>query len=159
MALHKSSVPISPDGQPRFMPRSGPFLSYGTEGLCDSRGRICTSCHWYLLWAAFLTRGQATCKECLRKSGALAVYGTVRRFDPRFCRQEQVTVGDWEALKAAHGFRCLSCGRCEPEIILTVDHIRPVAQGGTNALDNLQPLCLDCNKHKANRCIDLRNKE
>jgi hypothetical protein len=33
-------------------------------------------------------------------------------------------------------------------IILTKDHIIPRAKGGTNLLDNLQPMCYDCNQTK-----------
>jgi 5-methylcytosine-specific restriction endonuclease McrA len=35
-------------------------------------------------------------------------------------------------------------------IELEVDHKVPVAQGGSDALDNLQTLCVDCNRGKRN---------
>jgi hypothetical protein len=43
-------------------------------------------------------------------------------------------------------YRCRICGRSGIE--LEVDHKVPVAQGGSNALDNLQTLCFDCNRGK-----------
>jgi hypothetical protein len=43
-------------------------------------------------------------------------------------------------------YRCRICGRSGLE--LEVDHKVPVAQGGSDALDNLQTLCFDCNRGK-----------
>ena len=55
------------------------------------------------------------------------------------------TTGEWEQLKIQHGFRCARCQRREPEIKLTRDHIIPLARGGTNYIENIQPLCSKCN--------------
>lgn len=47
-----------------------------------------------------------------------------------------------------------TCSRCRlskeryPDIILTVDHIIPVARGGRNNLGNLVCLCIDCHIKK-----------
>jgi 5-methylcytosine-specific restriction enzyme A len=49
------------------------------------------------------------------------------------------------------GYRCLECGATNHETSLEVDHIIPVAQGGTDELDNLQTLCRTCNQAKGNR--------
>lgn len=45
-------------------------------------------------------------------------------------------------------FTCQYCGRMSPDVILEVDHIKPVAEGGTNDLINLVTSCKDCNRGK-----------
>lgn len=45
-------------------------------------------------------------------------------------------------------YRCRICGRSGIE--LEVDHKIPVEKGGSDALDNLQTLCFDCNRGKRN---------
>lgn len=40
---------------------------------------------------------------------------------------------------------CRYCGSTEN---LSIDHIVPLARGGTNDLDNLQFLCMPCNRRK-----------
>lgn len=63
---------------------------------------------------------------------------------------------EWEALKAQYGYTCLRCGRSEPSIKLTADHVVPVAQGGSSDIGNIQPLCGSCNSSKGNQAIDYR---
>ena len=45
-------------------------------------------------------------------------------------------------------FTCQYCGRMAPDVILEVDHIKPVAEGGTNKMINLITSCRDCNRGK-----------
>lgn len=39
----------------------------------------------------------------------------------------------------------------EVEVLMTKDHIIPLAKGGRDRLNNFQTLCFDCNKKKAER--------
>jgi hypothetical protein len=48
-------------------------------------------------------------------------------------------------------FLCQYCGAHPPEVILHVDHIMPVAAGGTNDSDNLTTACEACNQGKGCR--------
>ena len=50
-------------------------------------------------------------------------------------------------------FTCQYCGNHPPAIILEPDHIDPVANGGTNDMDNLITACFDCNRGKAARLL------
>lgn len=48
-------------------------------------------------------------------------------------------------------FRCQYCGRHAPDVILEVDHIKPVAEGGKTTMLNLITSCRDCNRGKGKR--------
>lgn len=62
---------------------------------------------------------------------------------------------DWQAMCDWFGDACLCCHSSAP---ITVDHVIPLARGGTNTIENLQPLCDKCNKSKgARRATDYRN--
>ncbi|MBR8827967.1 MAG: HNH endonuclease [Gomphosphaeria aponina SAG 52.96 = DSM 107014] len=43
-------------------------------------------------------------------------------------------------------YQCQSCGKREKQ--LNIDHIIPLAKGGTNDISNLQTLCWQCNQQK-----------
>lgn len=51
------------------------------------------------------------------------------------------------------GYRCCLCGRTAKETKLEVDHKVPVAKGGTDSLNNLWTLCIDCNRGKSDLSI------
>lgn len=45
-------------------------------------------------------------------------------------------------------FQCQSCGKNISETTLNIDHIIPLAKGGSNDISNLQTLCSSCNQQK-----------
>ena len=51
-------------------------------------------------------------------------------------------------------FRCCYCGQCPPKVVLEVDHIIAVANGGTNQIDNLITSCFDCNRGKGAELLE-----
>jgi len=57
----------------------------------------------------------------------------------------------WEDIKRQYDDACLDCGRREPEITLTRDHIMPTSQGGPNIAANIAPRCRSCNARKGDR--------
>jgi len=63
------------------------------------------------------------------------------------------TAEEWQAVKAAYKNTCLMCGKREPEIKLTFDHVDPF---GPNTIENCQPLCGGCNASKGQHFIDYR---
>ncbi|CAG2132336.1 HNH endonuclease [Cupriavidus numazuensis] len=51
------------------------------------------------------------------------------------------------------GFTCQYCGAHPPEATLQVDHIHPVAEGGSDDMDNLVTACEPCNNGKRARLL------
>lgn len=69
------------------------------------------------------------------------------------------TKAEWEALQWATGSRCVCCGTDAAELhggVLTKDHIVPVYQGGSDAIENIQPSCRNCNSRKGDDTTDHR---
>lgn len=48
-----------------------------------------------------------------------------------------LTAADWQSVLDRYGDCCLSCGAGD----VTIDHVVPVSRGGSNTVDNVQPLC------------------
>ena len=61
-----------------------------------------------------------------------------------------------EFIKIRDNFTCCNCGNSthvEPNLLLEIDHIIPVAKGGRTVEDNLQTLCWKCNRAKSDKII------
>jgi hypothetical protein len=90
---------------------------------------------------------------CFRSERALKWHYT--RFN-KHKRAMRVTIDQWQHLCADYGFKCLACGKTEPKIKLSIDHIIPLSKGGWHRLNNLQPLCTRCNSNKNTGTYDYR---
>lgn len=47
------------------------------------------------------------------------------------------------------GFRCTYCGNRPPDVVLVIDHVVPVAEGGSSESINLTTACYACNAGKS----------
>ena len=61
---------------------------------------------------------------------------------------------EWQALIEACEASCCHCKRNDVELVK--DHIKPIYQGGSDGIENLQPLCRSCNASKGPDSTDLR---
>jgi 5-methylcytosine-specific restriction endonuclease McrA len=67
----------------------------------------------------------------------------------------KVSAAEWEMILRRFENKCVIPG-CE-RTDLTVDHIVPLALGGTHTVDNIQPMCRHHNCSKGARAIDYRS--
>jgi 5-methylcytosine-specific restriction endonuclease McrA len=71
---------------------------------------------------------------------------------PRHREQAHYQTADWRARRmrilTRDAFRCRSCGRVASGHNVNVDHVVPLADGGTDDDDNLQTLCRSCHGRK-----------
>jgi hypothetical protein len=51
-------------------------------------------------------------------------------------------------------FTCQYCGQKAPDVVLHVDHVNPVFEGGTNDILNLLTACAGCNAGKGKRKLE-----
>lgn len=71
-------------------------------------------------------------------------------------RNGKITAEEWTLILQKYNYTCLCCGRKEPEIKITLDHVIPLSKGGLHKIDNAQPLCYSCNSRKGTKTIDYR---
>lgn len=82
---------------------------------------------------------------------------------------DHFTNAQWLDIKSLYNNSCLCCGRNEEQLLvqgllLTPDHVVPLAVGGHNTINNIQPLCHGryagskggCNQRKRMKHIDYR---
>jgi 5-methylcytosine-specific restriction endonuclease McrA len=90
-----------------------------------------------------LAAADKTAKRAMNRASAYGYKG------PHF------TGAEWLAVLLEAGGRCLACGEQEDP---TVDHVIPLALGGPNTIENVQPLCSACNNLKGCEVADYRTR-
>lgn len=130
----------------------------------------CSDCREQLPWQSF-NRNRSSkdglcgiCRSCtrLREQDYYARHPEVRKRASRLRRARIVGNGgshtdqEWQEVLAAAGRACLACRRTEAEVKIERDHVVPLAKGGTDDIDNIQPLCRSCNANKRTETIDYR---
>ncbi|AKT41462.1 HNH endonuclease [Chondromyces crocatus] len=118
--------------------------------------RICYLCRRKLPNASFTFRSNGTyfsaCKDCNRHVFAQ------RRRSRLAGAGGSFSTAEWQTLIAQYD-RCPMCRRAWSEIPLlsgrsstiTADHIVPISKGGSNSIENIQPLCYSCNSKKGDK--------
>ena len=66
--------------------------------------------------------------------------------------RQQLPKAEWIKIKQSFSNLCLHCGQQEPAVKLSPDHRIPRSRGGDNSIENLQPLCEQCNNQKSSAC-------
>jgi len=89
-------------------------------------------------------------KEWVEKNREYVNWKNAQRRALRKNAEGSFTLEEWGDLKEKCDYVCQKCGKKEPEIKLTIDHIIPLSKGGSNYISNIQPLCGTCNTKKYN---------
>lgn len=66
-------------------------------------------------------------------------------------RRRKISDGKRFRILKRSGFRCVYCGAKAGEVELEIDHVHPVALGGTDAEHNLVAACQRCNGGKSDQ--------
>jgi 5-methylcytosine-specific restriction endonuclease McrA len=119
--------------------------------------RICYLCRRRLPNSQFTQRTNGSyfsaCRDCNRH-----VFAQRRRARLK-ANGGSYTLAEWQQLLKAYE-KCPMCLRLWATIssppngtVITIDHIVPLASGGSNAIENIQPLCFSCNSRKGARAF------
>lgn len=95
-----------------------------------------------------------SCRDNREKNRDQRRINNIKRKAIRHGCTEHFTADQWESLCQQHNNVCLSCGEKKP---LTADHVVPLSLGGSDIIDNIQPLCGSCNSRKRTKTIDYRH--
>lgn len=95
-------------------------------------------------------------REYQRQHPELSARRTMRYYARKQGAQGTHTSAEWIALRAWFGNRCACCGATRR---LEADHVIPLSRGGSDEIENIQPLCRSCNSSKATDTTDYRNPD
>lgn len=66
------------------------------------------------------------------------------------------TKEEWQEMKSFFNNTCVRCNGKSGLVNVEKDHIKPIYQGGSDSIRNLQPVCARCNSSKGSEIIDHR---
>lgn len=121
----------------------------------------CVHGHEFTFENTWVKGGHRVCRICHREDQRFRSSG---RRAKKAGTYGSHTKEQWKVLKNFFGSACLCCGLSEDKLKdlgrkLAADHIVPIAKGGTNDIENIQPLCHGvggCNNKKGTKFMDYR---
>lgn len=75
-----------------------------------------------------------------------------KRHNSRAVKYEEfgtLSANELKSLFERTGYKCAACGVSGNETTISVDHIVALNNGGSNTIENIQPLCTKCNSKKS----------
>ena len=126
-------------------PKNDPLLEYAYNII---KNKIDND---YNLWLKKCKKNKANARERWGKTDDFS-----KRHDRLLAARQKAThtKKEWETMQSI--FSC--CPRCGGSGEPVKDHIIPLYQGGSDGIDNIQPLCRKCNSEKGSETIDYRPK-
>lgn len=119
----------------------------GLKGHRNSQKTHCSNNHEFTVDNTYSYKGIRGCITC-RLANAVTYHHN------KVANGGSHSTAEWLELCELFGGVCLSCLQSGK---LTRDHVVPVSVGGTNDIENIQPLCQSCNSAKGTNTIDLRS--
>ncbi len=112
------------------------------KGEAPEKAGVCPGCG---LWKRVEEHDGRECRACSAHHRRLL---SIRRRYPT--AEGAFTSREWQDLLLACGFACCACGASQR---LHADHVHPLNKGGSNAIENIRPLCWRCNFKKGQKAI------
>lgn len=86
------------------------------------------------------------CTSCFPNPNFLeSIKNTLHRRRERQKSDNPLTSQQWRDIQASYSHKCAYCGNGGK---MTIEHVIPLAKGGTHTAENVVPACLDCNRKK-----------
>jgi len=103
------------------------------------------------VWASMIPRHYTECREFSifsEVADGKPLVGKASKKSQRKSRRTGLSQKvRWQVL-ARDSFTCQYCGRKPPDVVLEVDHMTSVADGGSDEMSNLTTACFECNRGK-----------
>jgi 5-methylcytosine-specific restriction endonuclease McrA len=112
--------------------------------LCKKTG--CNLCFRNLRFRKRSKRYFKICFDCYNAE-RLRIRSNNRHRRTRRYNAGRIRLADWIEILEIHKFQCADCGK-RGRHNLTIDHIIPISEGGSNSANNIQPLCVPCHERK-----------
>ena len=95
-------------------------------------------------WKGGITPYQAH-RRWVKKNPERMAHLRARRYAREKGAEGSHTFEEWKELCEKYNWRCVKCNKKRK---LTKDHIKPLSEGGTDYISNIQPYCRSCNSRK-----------
>ncbi len=101
-----------------------------------------------------IARSKGWAENNLKKVEQFKANNRRKRRAAKHASGDNFTAQQFVELCEKYGNKCLCCG--DTAAVLEADHVVPLTRGGSDDIDNIQPLCGTCNRSKFVKTIDYR---